>query len=115
MVNALSFALVPTPEFLGSYMNINISYRTLKALKTSSVCSRHAMAKSKSKNGIRLLILGTLEIWWKSCWYYITTLPTNPQLRNFPSYRKDHYVELKNDSDEAFVLAAKDIISKAVS
>ncbi len=33
-------------------------------------------------------------------------------VRNFPSYRADHYVELKNDSDEAFVLAAKDIVSK---
>jgi tRNA 2-selenouridine synthase len=34
-------------------------------------------------------------------------------VRNFPSYREDHYVELRNDSDEAFVLAAKDLITKA--
>jgi tRNA 2-selenouridine synthase len=33
-------------------------------------------------------------------------------IRNFPSYREDHYVELRDDSDEAFALAAKDIITK---
>ena len=33
-------------------------------------------------------------------------------VRNFPSYRKDHYVELRNDGDEAFVSAARDIIAR---
>jgi len=32
--------------------------------------------------------------------------------RNFPAYREDHFVELKNDSDEAFAMAAKDLITK---
>ena len=32
--------------------------------------------------------------------------------RNFPSYHKDHFVELKNDSDEAFAISAKDVITK---
>jgi tRNA 2-selenouridine synthase len=36
-------------------------------------------------------------------------------VRNFPNYRQDYSVELKNDSDEAFVIAAKDIINKAGS
>ena len=36
-------------------------------------------------------------------------------IRNFPSYREDHFVKLKNDSDEAFVSAAKDIITKVAS
>lgn len=34
-------------------------------------------------------------------------------VRNFPSYREDHYVELPDDGDEAFALAAKDLISKS--
>lgn len=33
-------------------------------------------------------------------------------MRNFPAYRDDHYVDLKNDSDDAFTQAAKDIITK---
>ncbi|MBU3621659.1 tRNA 2-selenouridine(34) synthase MnmH [Polynucleobacter sp. CS-Odin-A6] len=33
-------------------------------------------------------------------------------VRNFPAYREDHFVELKDDSDEAFALAAKDLITK---
>jgi tRNA 2-selenouridine synthase len=33
-------------------------------------------------------------------------------IRNFPSYREDHFVELQNDSDEAFALAAKSLITK---
>lgn len=33
-------------------------------------------------------------------------------VRNFPSYREEHYVGLENDSDEAFAKAAKDIITK---
>ena len=33
-------------------------------------------------------------------------------VRNFPAYREDHFVELQNDSDEAFALAAKDLIAK---
>ena len=34
-------------------------------------------------------------------------------VRNFPSYREDHYVQLQDDGDEAFALAAKDLISKS--
>ena len=33
-------------------------------------------------------------------------------IRNFPSYREDHFVELQNDSDEAFALVAKSLITK---
>ncbi|WP_438979431.1 tRNA 2-selenouridine(34) synthase MnmH [Polynucleobacter sp.] len=33
-------------------------------------------------------------------------------VRNFPSYREDHFVELENDSDEAFAKTAKDLIAK---
>ncbi len=33
-------------------------------------------------------------------------------IRNFPNYRADHYVELKNASDEIFVLTAKELITK---
>ncbi|WP_114653001.1 tRNA 2-selenouridine(34) synthase MnmH [Polynucleobacter necessarius] len=33
-------------------------------------------------------------------------------VRNFPGYREDHFVELENDSDEAFAKAAKDLITK---
>lgn len=33
-------------------------------------------------------------------------------VRNFPSYREDHFVELENDSDEAFAQTAKDLIIK---
>ena len=33
-------------------------------------------------------------------------------IRNFPSYRQDHFVELENDSDEAFAKTAKDLINK---
>lgn len=33
-------------------------------------------------------------------------------VRNFPSYREDHFVELENDSDEAFAKTAKDLITK---
>ena len=33
-------------------------------------------------------------------------------VRNFPSYREDHYVQLENDSDEAFAKTAKDLITK---
>lgn len=33
-------------------------------------------------------------------------------VRNFPNYRKDHFVQLHDDSDEAFALAAKDLITK---
>ncbi len=33
-------------------------------------------------------------------------------VRNFPAYRDDHYVYLDNDSDDAFIKAAKDIITK---
>jgi tRNA 2-selenouridine synthase len=33
-------------------------------------------------------------------------------VRNFPSYREDHFVELRDDGDEAFTLAAKDLIIK---
>ena len=36
-------------------------------------------------------------------------------VRNFPAYRKDHFVELQNDSDEAFALAAKDLITKVAA
>jgi tRNA 2-selenouridine synthase len=36
-------------------------------------------------------------------------------VRNFPAYREDHFVELKNDSDEAFALAAKDLITKVAA
>jgi tRNA 2-selenouridine synthase len=36
-------------------------------------------------------------------------------VRNFPSYREDHFVELRDDSDEAFTLAAKDLITKVVA
>lgn len=34
-------------------------------------------------------------------------------VRNFPSYREDHFVQLESDSDEAFAKAAKDLITKA--
>jgi tRNA 2-selenouridine synthase len=33
-------------------------------------------------------------------------------VRNFPSYREDHFVQLENDSDEAFAKTAKDLITK---
>jgi tRNA 2-selenouridine synthase len=33
-------------------------------------------------------------------------------VRNFPSYREDHFVQLESDSDEAFAKAAKDLIIK---
>ena len=33
-------------------------------------------------------------------------------VRNFPSYREDHFVELANDSDEAFAKTARDLIAK---
>ena len=33
-------------------------------------------------------------------------------VRNFPSYREDHFVELENDSDEAFAKTARDLIAK---
>lgn len=33
-------------------------------------------------------------------------------VRNFPAYREDHFVELQNDSDEAFAAAAKSLIAK---
>lgn len=33
-------------------------------------------------------------------------------VRNFPSYREDHFVHLDNDSDEAFAKTAKDLITK---
>ena len=33
-------------------------------------------------------------------------------VRNFPSYREDHFVQLENDSDEAFIKTAKDLITK---
>ncbi len=33
-------------------------------------------------------------------------------IRNFPSYREEHFVELENDSDEAFAKTAKDLINK---
>ena len=33
-------------------------------------------------------------------------------VRNFPNYRDDYFVELQDDSDEAFALAAKDLIIK---
>ncbi len=33
-------------------------------------------------------------------------------VRNFPGYCEDHYVELQGDSDEAFAIAAKDLITK---
>ena len=33
-------------------------------------------------------------------------------IRNFPSYREDHFVQLENDSDEAFAKTAKDLITK---
>lgn len=36
-------------------------------------------------------------------------------VRNFPAYREDHFVELKNDSDEAFASAAKDLITKVAA
>ena len=36
-------------------------------------------------------------------------------VRNFPAYRQDHFVELQNDSDEAFALAAKDLITKVAA
>jgi tRNA 2-selenouridine synthase len=32
--------------------------------------------------------------------------------RNFPSYREDYFVQLEDDSDEAFVKTAKDLIAK---
>ena len=33
-------------------------------------------------------------------------------IRNFPSYRQEYFVELENDSDEAFAKTAKDLINK---
>lgn len=33
-------------------------------------------------------------------------------VRNFPSYREDHFVQLESDSDEAFAKTAKDLITK---
>lgn len=33
-------------------------------------------------------------------------------IRNFPSYREDHFVQLEDDSDEAFAKTAKDLITK---
>lgn len=33
-------------------------------------------------------------------------------VRNFPSYREDHFVKLENDSDEAFAKTARDLIAK---
>ncbi|MBU3594403.1 tRNA 2-selenouridine(34) synthase MnmH [Polynucleobacter sp. 71A-WALBACH] len=33
-------------------------------------------------------------------------------IRNFPSYQEDHFVELENDSDEAFAKTANDLINK---
>ena len=33
-------------------------------------------------------------------------------VRNFPSYREDHFVELESDSDEAFTKTARDLIAK---
>jgi tRNA 2-selenouridine synthase len=33
-------------------------------------------------------------------------------IRNFPNYRADHFVQLEDDSDEAFVKSAKDLITK---
>jgi tRNA 2-selenouridine synthase len=33
-------------------------------------------------------------------------------VRNFPKYREDYFVELQDDSDDAFALAAKDLITK---
>ena len=33
-------------------------------------------------------------------------------VRNFPSYREDHFAQLENDSDEAFAKTAKDLITK---
>lgn len=33
-------------------------------------------------------------------------------VRNFPSYREDHFVELESDSDEAFAKTARDLIAK---
>jgi tRNA 2-selenouridine synthase len=33
-------------------------------------------------------------------------------VRNFPSYREEHFVQLENDSDEAFAKTAKDLITK---
>jgi tRNA 2-selenouridine synthase len=32
--------------------------------------------------------------------------------RNFPNYRADHFVQLEDDSDEAFANTAKDLITK---
>jgi tRNA 2-selenouridine synthase len=32
--------------------------------------------------------------------------------RNFPNYREDHFVQLEDDSDEAFAKTAKDLITK---
>ena len=33
-------------------------------------------------------------------------------VRNFPQYRADHFVQLENDSDEAFAKAAQAIVSE---
>jgi tRNA 2-selenouridine synthase len=33
-------------------------------------------------------------------------------IRNFPSYRHDHFVRLEDDSDDAFAKTAKDLITK---
>ncbi|MBU3575573.1 tRNA 2-selenouridine(34) synthase MnmH [Polynucleobacter sp. UK-Mo-2m-Kol15] len=33
-------------------------------------------------------------------------------IRNFPNYREDHFVQLEDDSDEAFARTAKDLITK---
>jgi tRNA 2-selenouridine synthase len=36
-------------------------------------------------------------------------------VRNFPSYREDNFIELENDSDEAFAQAARDLIAKVIA
>jgi tRNA 2-selenouridine synthase len=33
-------------------------------------------------------------------------------VRNFPQYKMENYVQLENDSDEAFAIAAKAILKK---
>jgi tRNA 2-selenouridine synthase len=36
-------------------------------------------------------------------------------IRNFPQYKIENYVQLENDSDEAFAQAAKAIVAKLIS